>query len=125
MGTVTEFRPVCVNYGCGKPVAHDGCRYRPVCSHCQKASYGGQPYAQGVRPYRTGRCTNRGQLGFECPVDYEQAPWAVGVTEIDHRNGNHMDNRRRNLQELCPMCHKQKGRMAGDYSGFRYARRAA
>lgn len=123
MGKIGEFRPRCVNYGCDRPVAHSGTRYRPVCGSCHKASYGAKEYRHGVMPFRTGRCSNdTEQLGFPCPTNYEQAPWAVGVTEIDHMDGNHLNNVLSNLMELCPMCHKKKGMLAGDYSGFRYAK---
>lgn len=125
MGKVVNFRPRCINYGCDRPVANDGVRIRPVCGHCHKAGYGSHAYTFGVLPFRTGRCSNdRAQLGFACPTDYKRAPWAVGVTEIDHIDGNHFNNVLSNVMELCPMCHKQKGRLAGDYSGFRYRRAA-
>lgn len=123
MGKVVEFRPRCVNYGCERPVAHNGNRFRPVCSHCHKAGYGAQDYSRGVLPFRTGYCSNNSaQLGFPCPTNYEQAPWAAGVTEIDHVDGNHLNNVYSNLMELCPMCHKRKGVLSGDYMGFRYAK---
>jgi hypothetical protein len=123
MGQVLDFRPRCINYGCVRFVAHSGARLRPVCGHCHKAGYGAQAYSFGVMPFRTGRCSNdAGQLGFPCPINYEQAPWAFGVTEIDHIDGNHVNNVLSNVMELCPMCHKKKGMLNGDYSGFRYAK---
>ena len=121
MGTVEAFRPKCVNYGCTRPVAHSGTRYRPVCGHCHKAGYGAQEYTTGVLPVRTGKCGNDdGHLGFACPTDYKKAPWAVGVTDIDHIDGNHLNNKLSNLVELCPMCHKQKSKLNGDHMGYRY-----
>jgi hypothetical protein len=41
------------------------------------------------------------------------------MTEVDHKNGDCTDNRVKNLDELCPMCHKRKGRLLGDYKGWR------
>ena len=109
-------RPTCINPGCNKPVAHNGNRYRPVCSHCHKAGYGAHDYAAGVTPFRTGKCSNQsGHLGFVCPIDYDRAAWAVGNTAIDHIDGNHLNNTLDNVQELCDCCHKQKGKINGDF----------
>lgn len=125
MTVAKSTRPKCVNLGCDKPVAHDGARLRPVCSHCQKASYGAQPYAPGVTPFRTGRCRNQdGHLGFACAIDYERTPWAVGITEIDHRDGSYYNNSPENLNELCPICHKLKGRQNSDYRSGRYRKKS-
>ena len=123
---VLEFRPKCINHGCTKPVTYShkdeqgNKRWRIHCGHCQGASYGRHAHASGVTPFKTGYCSNSdSHLGFACSINYKKAPWAVGMTEVDHKNGNSNDNRLENLDELCPMCHKQKGRIAGDYDGWR------
>jgi hypothetical protein len=41
--------------------------------------------------------------------------WAKGMTEIDHIDGDCTNNHPTNLDELCPMCHKLKGRQSGDF----------
>jgi hypothetical protein len=119
-------RPICVNHGCNKPVTYSRVdssgqkRWRPHCGHCQGASYGRHPHAPGVTPFKTGRCSNSdGHLGFKCAISYRKAPWAVGMTEIDHKNGDCSDNFIENLDELCPMCHKRKGSLFGDYDGWK------
>lgn len=120
-------RPNCVNHGCGKPAMKlyenkDGTiRYRPHCSHCQKASYGGQPHAVGVTPFKTGKCSNTdGHIGFDCPVDWNNLPpGARGLTEIDHKDGDSCNDDLSNLDELCSICHKIKGQMSGDYNRTR------
>jgi hypothetical protein len=126
MATILQFRPTCINIGCKKPVTFShkdeqgNRRWRVHCSHCQKASYGRHAHAPGVTPFKTGRCSNQdNHLGFPCSVNYRKAPWAVGMTEVDHRNGDPTDNRKRNLDELCPMCHRHKGHLAGDYNAQR------
>lgn len=124
-------RPTCINPGCGKPVAFSNTaadgrkRWRIHCSHCQKASYGKNPHAAGVTPFKTGRCSNVDQhLGFPCPINYEAAPWMIGQTEVDHRDGNYFNNDVTNLDELCPCCHKEKGKRAGDFDSSRKLRAA-
>jgi len=116
------FRPTCINIGCSKPVASSGPRLRPVCSHCHKAGYGGGKFALGVTPFRTGRCSNStGHLGFECPINYNRAAWCIGHTQIDHIDGNHLNNILENVQELCDICHKEKGKRRGDFRQRRYS----
>ena len=113
-------RPFCVNPGCGRPSAHDGKRWRVHCGSCQRASWGGGPLRAGVTSFKTGICGNRNGelgLGFRCLIKWTRVPaWARGMTEIDHVDGNHLNNAMGNLQELCPMCHKLKGQIHGDYS---------
>ena len=110
-------RGICINPGCGKPQAHDGRRWRVHCGHCQGASYGKHPHAPGVTPWKKGKCSNHdSHLGFPCGIDYKKSPWAIGMTEVDHKDGNRENNEPSNLDELCPMCHKYKGRISGDYN---------
>lgn len=120
-------RPICINEGCGKPVTFSRTdkegrkKWRVHCGHCQGASYGRHPHRPGVKPYKTGKCSNQdGHLGFVCPIDYNKAPWAVGYTEIDHKDGNHLNNTHENADELCKICHNRKSRENGDLKGYRY-----
>jgi hypothetical protein len=110
-------RPTCINHNCGKLAAHDGKRWRVHCGHCQGASYGKHPHAPGVVPYKKGICANQdGHLGFPCAIDYKTATWAKGMTEVDHKDGDRENHDYTNLDELCSMCHKRKGQLAGDYN---------
>tara|TARA_B100000886_G_C20396130_1_gene480449 strand:- start:733 stop:1134 length:402 start_codon:yes stop_codon:yes gene_type:complete len=111
-----EMRPTCINHGCDYQVAHSGTRWRPVCSRCHQAGYGKGTYREGVTPFRTGKCSNqKGHLGFTCPIDYEKSSWVIGHTQIDHVDGNHLNNITENCQELCDICHKEKGKRNGDF----------
>ena len=129
-------RPICINYGCNMPCTYSSQqvkgRFRPHCSRCHKAGYGyihkqrmangiikSYPpveLAEGVTPFKTGKCSNQnGHLGFPCPMDYIKAPWSIGRTELDHKDGNHTNNTVENIQELCPVCHIEKSKQCGDY----------
>ena len=121
-------RPICINLGCGKPVAvmegsihDDNPRWRVHCGHCQAASYGKWPHRSGVTPFKTGLCSNIDSgLGFPCLIRWDLTTDDYSVaTEVDHKNGNPADNRPENLQELCPICHREKGKRQGDYNGHR------
>lgn len=120
-------RPNCINHGCNEgAMVKKGTLTNPVgwrvhCSHCQSASWGKHPHREGVTPYKTGKCVNQdGRLGYKCPIDYDKAPHAIGITEVDHIDGNHCNNDHSNLQELCPICHKIKGKREGNHRGHKY-----
>ena len=118
-----NMRPICVNYGCNEPVVYsrknsDGTpRWRPHCSHCQSASWGKWPHRLGVSPFKTGKCSNvDGHLKFTCPIKWSKVPKdAKGMTEIDHIDGNDCNNTLDNVQEVCKLCHTEKGRRNGDF----------
>ena len=114
---MTKERPVCLNYGCYELCTHSGSRWRPFCNNCHKASYDKtKTLKEGVTPYKTGKCSNQdGHLGFNCPMDYDKAPWAIGTTEIDHIDGDYYNNYPDNVDELCAICHKQKDKNRGDF----------
>ena len=109
-------RPICLNPGCGRPVTHCGTRWRPFCQRCHVAGYKKLPLPEGVTSFKTGKCSNSdGHLGFMCGWDYEKSPWALGLTQIDHKDGNHWNNTPENADELCDPCHTMKGMLQGDY----------
>jgi hypothetical protein len=121
---IRPFRPHCINPGCGKPVAvgktsrTGRTRYRVHCKTCYNASIGRGQYDYGVTEFKKHRCSNTdGHLGWPCSVDWDSIPeWArKGLTDVDHINGNNLDNRLENLAELCPLCHRIKGRLNGDH----------
>ena len=43
-------------------------------------------------------------------MEYDKAPWAIGTPEIDHIDGDYYNNYPDNVDELCAICHKQKGK---------------
>ena len=109
-------RPTCANWGCDKPVTHSGQRYRPLCAGCHRIGYTTNTYPPGITPFKTGYCNNQdGHLGFTCSINYKRSPWAKGKTQIDHSDGNHLNNHPSNLDELCSLCHQHKGMLMGDY----------
>lgn len=111
-----EDRPVCLNYGCENLVTTCGARWRPFCSRCHRAGYGAASLKEGVTAFKKGTCSNQdSRLGFNCPIDYSKAEWAFGRTELDHVDGNHLNNVPENIMELCKMCHQYKGMMQGDF----------
>jgi len=56
-------------------------------------------------PYQCVKCDNRGWHNGEALV-----------LEVDHIDGNWTDNRKENIQFLCPNCHTQKTTKDGSYT---------
>lgn len=109
--------PTCINILCDNPCAHDGHRFRPLCAACHRAG-GARP---GVVRRKNFRCENvDGRLGFPCVVDWDRVPDWWRITELDHKDGNHLNNTLDNIQELCQICHPVKTQMNGDHKGYRY-----
>lgn len=119
-------RPTCLNHGCDNPCANSGQRWRPFCQGCHVKGYKNLPLAEGKTKFKKGKCANQdGRLGFNCAIDYDKAPWAIGQTQIDHINGNHLENTPENCMELCDMCHTYKGKLTGDFknqTAYKYKR---
>lgn len=127
---MSYMRPICINPGCGSlavpmrgRVGDPDVRYRVYCDPCHRSNYKKTPLREGVTPYRTGVCSNHdgALLGFPCVVDWKLAKRSNFdiSTEVDHINGDCHDNDPKNLQELCPICHKEKGKRNGDHNGWR------
>ena len=120
-------RPTCANPGCGKPSMCNGHRWSHFCSKCRNASQGRSTYAPGVTPLRKNMCANadgRANLGFPCFTNWKLVKKykAKITTHMDHIDGNHLNNDPADLQELCPYCHDEKSRLAGDKDGWKNKR---
>ena len=135
-----ELRPRCSVKTCDNPRAIISCladgspNYRKVCGfHHSKniAEKHGLKYSKQLTAKRLGMtiteysrqwhpylnfrkdyCENiDGRLGFQCTTTIA---WS-GMLDVDHKNGNHLDNRPRNLQTLCKCCHAYKTNKKKDY----------
>jgi hypothetical protein len=134
-------RPRCSVRECKSPKAIKGVlkdgspSYRKICeTHHQKVTAGKYgfkniaeitaqrqgfesvtEYTNSRHPYRKHRkdfCENiDGRLGFVCTATIVH----MVQLDVDHKNGNHLDNRKRNLQTLCKCCHSYKGLINKDY----------
>ena len=117
--------PTCANKGCSNDVIVRDWKYysfKHMCSDCTSRMQKGRPPRPGVTFYKKTYCENKdGRLGFTCPVDVN-FNFPYSVLHGDHKNGNHEDNRPKNLQTLCAICHHIKGLKSGDFNSAQKGR---
>jgi len=112
LGSITTWakRPKCQIDGCENDAKFDyqyddgTCKWRVrhgkiICQAHQTSSW--HPYLRHRKDY----CENvSGFLGFKCTTNI----YWNGMLDVDHKNGDPSDNRKRNLQTLCKCCHAFK-----------------
>jgi hypothetical protein len=112
-------RPICINYGCERPcIKSTATKYRPVCWRCHKASYGARDLEEGVTFAKKEYCENKdGSInGYQCTA---YIPYR-GALELDHIDGDPLNNSITNVQTLCKICHSYKGHIKGDFKRGRF-----
>ena len=120
-------RPKCCNPGCGEPAYGNGHRWTQFCSSCREVSQGKKPPKPGITYLRKHVCGNydgRYNLGFPCPLnwDFVKKHNFKIITEMDHIDGNHLNNDPNNIQELCSFCHDRKSAEGKDKDGWKKRR---
>lgn len=135
-----ENRPTCETPGCFSLVHmvqdnyNGSAMYRRVCGTCHSKNTAAKhglrslveviarkqgktvtQYTNQFHPYlryRKTYCENQdGRLGFTCTTTI----YWDGMLDVDHKNGDPSDNRKRNLQTLCKCCHAYKTVKNKDY----------
>jgi len=115
-------RPKCINPGCNSPVtcssggessSPSSRTLRTVCHKCHRASYGKDSLPFGVTSFKKDYCENiDGRIdGIPCTA----SNLSSAQLELDHIDGNHINNIPGNVQTLCKNCHSKKSVLAGDY----------
>ena len=142
MGKVIPMRPKCDVPGCKKRAQNTSTSMNPrwrkaswVCEefgyelngyvchkhHCKNYAMGDWKY----KVYRKKYCENRdGRLGFVCtyvpPPDELLEHLGLEAYEaylqVDHKDGNHLNNNPKNLQTLCDNCHRIKTYLNKDWA---------
>ena len=119
-------RPICANHGCTALCCSSGRRYRPVCGRCHRAGYGVGTHKKGVTPIRKQYCDNKDErLGFKCVTGGKKLPYK-GMLDLDHIDGDYLNNVEVNIQTLCKCCHAWKSKLEGDHKAqdrYAYARK--
>lgn len=99
----------------GTPIFRKYCTDHHYERQAEKKGLTKNEWVNSFHPYRQHReeyCENRdGRLGFKCRYKIRFS----GQLQVDHKNGNPSDNRKRNLQTLCANCHIFKTNANKDY----------
>jgi len=118
--------PKCANEGCDNDVnVRDWKNYsfRHQCSNCIDLQQKKLPPREGVKFSKKNYCENiDGRLGFKCPVN-PKWKFPNNVLHGDHIDGNHQNNKPKNIQTLCSICHHIKGHKSGDFISARKGRK--
>jgi hypothetical protein len=120
-------RPKCIKAGCrercaitgtakdGSPYYRDICHVHHLKNILKRKGLTATEYKNSTHPYlryRKSYCENIDKrLGFKCTTNV----FWQGMLDVDHKNGNPLDNRPRNLQTLCKCCHAYKTNKNKDY----------
>ena len=122
-----QYRPIpkCVNSECDREVAIRDWKNSGIpsvkteCSRCSTSRIKGKPLT-GIKNHKKKYCENKdGLLGFLCPLDPERYDDLPGdVYDMDHKDGDHFNNKPENVQTLCKVCHAMKGRRKGDFNSY-------
>ena len=68
------------------------------------------------------RILQNGYIEYKCAICSQKPVWNNKslVLQIDHINGDHLDNRLENIRFLCPNCHSQTDTFSGKNTRFKY-----
>ena len=110
--------PKCANDGCNNDVVVREWKYwsfKSECIRCTTARKNNNTIL-GVTIHKKNYCENiDGHLGFSCPVDPESWPNHQESLDLDHLDGNHMNNTPNNIKTYCKLCHNRKSKETGDW----------
>lgn len=135
--------PVCVNDGCNKFVVVREWKYWSFksecgsCTDCRKKKLykiidGKKVIKKGTKKtitndviiHKKDFCENNdGHLGFSCPVNSNQWNNFLESLDLDHIDGDHMNNKPKNVKTYCKLCHNRKSKETGDWDSNKPSRR--
>lgn len=119
--------PICVNEGCNNFVTvreWKNWSIKSECTSCISARKRGIT-REGVKIHKKNYCENfDGHLNFDCPVK-EKKTWKdfLESLDLDHIDGDHMNNKPSNVRTYCKLCHNKKSKHTGDWNSNKPSRR--
>jgi hypothetical protein len=120
--------PKCVNLGCDKDIGvrnWGNWSFKTECSRCQ-SDRKKNIIREGVTIHKKKFCENHdGHLGFLCPVP-DRGNWKgfEMALDLDHIDGDHMNNDPDNVKTYCKPCHGRKSVEQGDCSNQKLSARS-
>jgi len=111
--------PICVNNGCDNKVVVREWKYwsfKSECSRCTRCRKEGITIPKVTIHKKTFCENNDGHLGFTCPVKVTQWKYFQESLDLDHDDGDHMNNNPNNVKTYCKLCHSRKSKEGGDWN---------
>ncbi len=66
---------------------------------------------------------NNGHLGFSCPVKINVWKDFLESLDLDHIDGDHMNNKPKNVKTYCKLCHNRNSKAKGHWDSNKPSRR--